>query len=1019
MKERSFTPYSSVRRKSRAWITACLPAAAFLILPAVASAQALTAGPSSETRQEIEYAEALNKMGLPDYARTVLDRIKDPAAKPIIKVLQMQALASKGDFEAVKKIIAREPNQNSQEAWAMKLTLADNYYAWGRYPEARGIYESLFKAYPKGPSEALNDFYVESSYKYARMLLLLGKNKEAAIAYDNVTKGKVSKAIRRQVITEKAELLVKLAEEEADKAKRKKYFKQIEDICNEILWVQDLWFGKAIVILAHLKMVKGDIDGTMELVEEYGPQLKQIDEILKEDEASTGENLTQLSPMAECRYLLGVMMQDQAEKLLTEGGDQATIIKLLAGAKRPGGKGRAPGALQHMLNVFIRYPGTSWAPDAGARAEKIEEILKAPPFNAKIEKNVTPEQMKKVEEFQFRSARLKFNQNQFKEAAESYVGVLNLFPEGGSSVAALGELARSYVEADNQLYAEMVTRYVAERFCKHPDYTGKAGDQVLRMAMLYMERNQPELRDETYELFFKHFLKHPSAPPTMFRYAEQLFGAKDFARAIEYYGMIRDNYLTSPLRFDALARIVACYSELEQQVPEIKALQAYIKALEGRRRPGQALVSAKYKEAAAYKSLGKKYVVAAFNRFFKLEQLLTGAERPKYEESTIEKKANNEVLQGVLYNKASCYAMMAPPKGKAESYRKLQAIQTLEKLVTDFPKSKFAANALSQVGTLWTILERPKEAGQALEKLQKEYPDSPEASNALFMLGMNLLKMGREQQAVSVFRDMFTSTGKYSDRQVLTAGRELLQAGELRIALDAFNRVLGSSKERGIREPALMGKGEILIREEKFAEAATILEKMFSEYPRSGFTIGASMHLSRAYSELGMAESDTNKRIETFNKAIDAMNRARKFEQDPAGKARLDIELARIIHRKGLAEDLFGEKERATAYKNEAIATYQKLIMFGNTTESGVKNHIETAYHECMPLLLETERWQDVLDDADAYLREFRGGQYAREIRSLRGKAKVKLVSMGQLPQRTVPGAGAGKAPTDEETAVE
>ena len=225
--------YISLCWRSRLRVTACLPIAAFLI-QASASAQGLTAGPSLRTKREIHYAETLNRMGLPDYARTVLNQIKDPAAKPMIKVLRMAALASKGSFEEVRKIIAREPDQSSQEVWAMKLTLADNYYAWGKYPEARSIYESLFKTYPSGPPEALNDFYVESSYKYARMLILLGKHKEGALAYDNITKAKISKLIRRQVITEKAELLVKVAEE-AEPDERERYFKQINDICDEIL----------------------------------------------------------------------------------------------------------------------------------------------------------------------------------------------------------------------------------------------------------------------------------------------------------------------------------------------------------------------------------------------------------------------------------------------------------------------------------------------------------------------------------------------------------------------------------------------------------------------------------------------------------------------------------------------------------------------------------------------------------------------------------------------------------------
>lgn len=963
----------------------------------VLPAQDLVGGPDSAIKLEIEYAEALNKMGLPDYAKMVLDRIEDPAAGPLVKVIRMRALVAKGEWDAVKMLIAKEPDQNREDVWAMKLALGDGYYAWGKYPEAQAIYDSLFEKYPSGPPPALARFYIDSAYKYAQMLILMGRLEDAVVAFRNVTKAEMPKHIRRQVLTEKAELIVKLAEK-ADEKKQKEYFSEIEKVCDEILWIQDLWFGKAIVIIAHVEMIKGDIDAAMDLVDEYWKQLKQLDAILKEQEGKTGESFSRLSPMAECRYLLGVMMQDRAEKLIAAGGKQEMIIKLLAGAKRGRGKKRSTGALHHFLNVFIRYPGTGWAADAGKRANRVEEILTKPPFNAKIEKEVTPEQMREVERYQFQNARALLNQNQFKEAAENYIKALNLFPEGESSVAALGELARCYIETDNELYTEVTIRHLAERFCMHPKYSNKAGDQLLRTAMLYTERKWPEHRDAAYELYFGRFKKHPSAPATLFRLAEKRFAKDDFKGALEYYRTIKDDYEGLPLWFDALSRMATCYSKLEQPAAEIKTLQAYIGAVEKSERPGHKLISARYREAAAYRNLGPKYVVSAYKRFLKLGQLLGGSERAKYESSHEEKEKNNDILQGVLYSKAACYAVMKPPRGKKESYRKLQAIQTLEGLVDQFPDSKFAPGALSQIGTLWTILEQTERAGAALKKLQERYPDTPEAKNALFMLGMNLLEMERKRQAINVFRKMFASSGKYSSQQILRAGTELMKAGENSIALSAFNNVLAASQERALREPALLGKGKILIDDGKFEEGAAALERIFADYPRSGTTIEACMYLSRAYSELGTTQADTNTRIEAFNKAINALKRSRKFEQARVGIARLDLELARVAHRKAVAEDKFGDKKRAKKYLDDAIGIYQKLILFGNRQEPGVKEHIETAYAECMPLLMATERWKDVIEDCDSYIEEFRGGKYIRDIRSWRGKAKVKQAATGELP---------------------
>ena len=83
---------------------------------------------------ELQYAEALTAMGLPDFAEIVLDRLPpDVGARKV--VLELQTLLATGQFDEVKKIIARRPNQGSEDVWAMKLTLGDYYYRWGKYYE--------------------------------------------------------------------------------------------------------------------------------------------------------------------------------------------------------------------------------------------------------------------------------------------------------------------------------------------------------------------------------------------------------------------------------------------------------------------------------------------------------------------------------------------------------------------------------------------------------------------------------------------------------------------------------------------------------------------------------------------------------------------------------------------------------------------------------------------------------------------------------------------------------------------
>ena len=188
----------------------------------------------------------------------------------------------------------------------------------------------------------------------------MGKRKDAIRVYEEMAKAKLPKHERRQIITETAELMVQQAESSKSATEQKALFEKINKITTEILWVQDIWFGKAIVILAHIKKIQGDVPGAIALMDDYKDSLLALDEDLKAAEKETGENMTKLSPMAQCRYLLGVMMQDQANELIASGGSKSAIVDLLVGPKKAGSSRRSAGAYKHFMNVFVQYPSTAW-----------------------------------------------------------------------------------------------------------------------------------------------------------------------------------------------------------------------------------------------------------------------------------------------------------------------------------------------------------------------------------------------------------------------------------------------------------------------------------------------------------------------------------------------------------------------------------------------------------------------------------------------------------------------------------
>jgi TolA-binding protein len=953
-----------------------------------------------ELRQEIMYIKGLNDMRLQQYSAIILEKIKDkfPEAELELKVLDLEQKLSTGKFEEVKAIIAEEPDQNSADAWAMKLALADAYYAWGKYPEAKGLYIAFFKQYPNAPPKELNKFFSDSAYRYARMLLIAGDKTGALEAYDIMMRADLPDYVVRQVEGEKGELLVELIESTTDKSKRADYMKQLDKVTEELLWKQDLWFGKAIVYLAHVKMIQGDYDGAMKLVTEYTPQLKQIDKILKDQTEETGVDMTRLSPLAQCRYMMGDIMLKRAQKLMKEPDyDKTEVINLLAGEKKEDGK-RSPGALSHFINVFIGYPNTAWAPESGEKAEIAESIL-INDFGARIKKNVTPEQMEKVKIAQFTGASTLFKQNRFKEAIAEYENILNLFPEGMQSLNALGNLLESYYMENDELMSEVILKQIAEGYYARPEYNMRAGDIVLRMAQTYGSRQMTEKEAATYDLFFNYYTNHVRAPAIYYSFGEKKAEAEDDEGALKYYSFIRHHYKGTPIWNSSMSKIASIYDDQGDYTNEIKVLKEYSEALQNKEYPGQEYITTQYRLADVTRKLGgDKNLAEAYKMYASLYKTLSDEETlKKYQKDAEQAKLNSGIKEAALFYQGFCLAMINTSNEDVNKKYKMKAIELYTSLVEQYPKSEFGPSCLSQIGTLYTMFDDAKGAEEALTKLKDMYPNSEEAKNADFVLAMNLLKLGRRRQAVIIFKQMFTGSGKYSTGQILQAGEELAAANEDDIALEAFNKVLSMTDSPGTEQKALVGKARILRKQGDYEQAVEVLKELFDKHKNSAYTVEASMMLSKSYLELAAKEPDENKRSEYFTEAVKAMKTVRLYAQkDEKLKIESDLEVAGIQMKRAEAEEKFGgSEEDIQRYKNMALAQY-KMITYTNPNKPGVAPYIEEAYMSSFPLMIEAGHYEDAYLDADEYFRQFPDGRYASEVRSAKNTARIKLAAAGK-----------------------
>lgn len=967
-----------------------------LALPGLCMAQgkSLGGGLDPKVEAELKYAERLLEMGLPEFSEMVLKSLNDPSAAAMMKVYRIRGLLMQGKFDAVKPIIASE---TGEAADAMRLALADGYFSWGKYPQAQEIYLAFFSKYPNGPNEAMNKFYKEAAYKYGQMLLFMKKDSEAVKAYELVLRAKLERYEIRQMKGEMAEILLKMATE--DEKVRGSVLPKVEAIAGELMWIQDLWWGKAVVFQAHVKMLKGDVAGAMKLIDDYRGQLLEMDNQLKEESEKQGVDFTKLSPMAQVRFMVATEQLKEAEKALAAGGtvDRDRIGTLLVGPRNASGvRDTEKGALMNFYDIFINYPRTQWAPQAGKSATRITKILED--LGAKVNVNISEEKWNEVAKVQFLEARSLFSQAQYASALDNYYTVINIFPESDMSVDALGEMVRCYVEMANEetpIYAPMLAGYLAERFCRNTNLAMKAGDQLMRVAELFGEKGNAAAKDALYKQFFTLYTGHAQAPGVQFRLGEQELKKENYTGALEYFKDIAEKYAHLPMSMDAQNRVAYIYGKLEDVTNEVAALQAFMGGLEKHNKGNRIyMLDARNRLAYATWKQGPENYAAALKQFEEIITLLSPTNHP-WSGNEEDSQRSQEILESAMFFKAVGYGSLKEPADKVKEYREV-AVKGFADLIKRFPKSRYAPRALSQTAALFFADGEAAKATDVIRRLEKEYPDSQEAKNSTYIMAVSLLEMGFREQALKYFKEMFDGKGKFSDGQIYSASSELLKSKEYEIALGGFETVAANSAtNRSLHEPALLGKGKCLVELGRFKDGVATLSTFTNMYLRSMNIIDAGLYLSRAYAELATAEPDRQKRIETFNMGVNALKQVRRYEKSPGGQARLTFEVGRIQELKGIGEEKSGTPAKAAEYFNDALAAYQTMIITYNGADPAVAEWMQKADMQCIPLMMKVGKERDAYDNCESHIRRFPSSPYLSQIRGWRNKLRASLVSSG------------------------
>lgn len=926
-------------------------ATGFVVILATTSASA--ADEKSETQQELKFASDLIKFRFPDYAQKAMDRLiaKYPEAKAEASKVRVEIMTARGKFDEAEAFLKTLP-AGTPETIVMQLALGDQYYAWNRMKDATRVYEDFFKQYPKGPPAQVARLFGESAYKFAQMLVLSGDLSSALEAYRRVLACPLdSTDTERRVKTEFAELMLRAAEQPGTAADKKKaLMDEAIKLCNDVQWKgTDLWFAKTAVILAHVYMVNGKKDLARKALTDYMPMLAEVDRMLKE------ANSEGLSPMAECKFLQGSLSEEEGREMVK---NEATKLEGVALLKQ---------SLSPLYTVALKYPSSTWAPEARRRADGVADLLESLGFKV----NRPSANSSQLVSEQLKQARVMFQNNDFKNAAQKYLEVLGMADDFKGVPWAVSELARSYVEINDTPYARAMTEYLAERFSQKTNVYEEAGNALLAVAALHEERRATLKSDGVYELFFTHYPEHTKTPGIMFRQAEAALRASNTVGAVKYYRHIIDRYPKNRVYPDTLSRMAYVLTLQGDYTNAIPLLTNYIAQVYA----GSEMVASRQRLADAYRSADM--TVAALNEYVRLIKMIT-QDGAKYQETPDDAARVKRVYEHSLYSRAQCYAKLREPANQVAVYQQ-KAIEGYEAFLKEFPKSQMAPAALGAMGTLNFLLNKSDEAGKCFDRLVKEYPESDQAKNTVFVRADALMQMGEKDKAVKVYAEMLKNTKAFNPGQFLRAGRVLLEAKEYEAAKGVFAEAM-KAPELPVLQASTVGYAQALDGAGELEASINVYTNFLAKFAKSGYVIEINLALSRAYAELAKkALPDEARAKPLFDKSYVAMGKVRQYAREPEMLVNADYEMALI--------------QLMQADKMGAMASLVKILDFADYNNMKVRPVVEKAFDAALPLMKELGRFKDMIESCELYLKQFPQGQFVNKARQGRDDAKTRLAT--------------------------
>ena len=804
--------------------------------------------------EELQFVNGLTQAGFPKLAEKVLSRTleKHPGAKDAAPELRVRILIADKQFEqAAQQIKALQspprsastpPQEKNKKKYLRERTgrsdattgkglwlfLAKTATAARQLPAAEVAYKNYFKDISKA-----DDTTGQAAFNYGELLEERGDNAAAKKIYEQVltfpafakaSEGKPT--LSNQVRPVKAKLASLLVEEDPDRALKLSEEVQLGGL--------DLWFGQAVVTWSQIMIAKEEWGEAQAVLETQLELLKQLEDSL----AAQGQPVSLVSPLSGARYLLGVCYEHANKKA---------------------------DALHQFYNVYAKYGDSPWGPLSQEKAQALTEWFEGQGKTVKIDLGAN---LAKMEESAFRVARRLFFDRQYAEALPSYLTALNQFPEGEESITALRELCQSFIHLQDERAAKTVGLYLSERFSQDP----KAGDALLATGKGALDGKQEELAWWMYDRYIESFPAHPRAPAVLFslaglkkqdalltrivkNYPDSSYHARALGR-LAWNAYKAKDYETATARF-------APYVETEADPKkQTRARFAFAESYRNLKLWGAGSVCfqtlEKSMEAAA-NSYGVSKETLKFNQPF--------WEKSIYYQAVCQKELGNleEAVQTCdrfieTFPRSGILDQVRFTQGKTliENESFAEALAALEPF-GDGTAHEFAEPVLYYRGIAQFETGANETAVQTLEKLMLNFPASAFSFEAQFVQGRAYVAAGQRDEAIRVFGNIlnFASDDLLIHRASLELGRAQTDPAKKLASFQRVALLADPEKHADLIAAALFESLPLYLELARPADLLADSERLTTEFKLLGSTTKIESLQEQAKTALAKQEEGT------------------------------------------------------------------------------------------------------------------------------------------------------------------